>query len=269
MECDVLAGEHGPSCIKSLHQIPDFKLIYVRFIEKKREDADLDNDISDSELEGPYGGPVPKKSKAVSPQSESKEEIGKWSTMSAPSPGKERVHIRDKAYSKSLSVVSMMKLGKVIKESKNSVVEVSTFDMRSMSWSALLRPVEFNIEDNHFAQGGFRKAFKARSETHGFEGQTWVVKYYLPDSVKDIKATNQTVENHTKKVVQMHLLAKNFAEQMSNLIHDKDKNGAFGECFSFGSFHFSTVPPYGRENPRGEQSRQKWIWKQKSEWCVD
>ena len=234
-----------------MHQIPDFKLIYVRFIEKKREDADLDNDISDSELEGPYGGPVPKKSKAVSPQSESKEEIGKWSTMSAPSPGKEKVHIRDKVYSKSLSVVSMMKLGKVIKESKNSVVKVSTFDMRSMSWSALLRPVEFNIEDNHFAQGGFRKAFKARSETHGFEGQTWVVKYYLPDSVKDIKATNQTVEDHTKKVVQMHLLAKNFAEQMSNLIHDKDKNGAFGECFSFGSFHFSTVPPIRKRKSEG------------------
>ena len=82
------------------------------------EDSDLDNDISDSELEGPYGGPVPKKSKAVSPQSESREEIGKWNTVSAPSPVKDKVCIKDKVYPKSLSIMSMMKLGKVIKESK-------------------------------------------------------------------------------------------------------------------------------------------------------
>ena len=63
----------------------------------------------------------------------------------------------------------------------------------------------------------------------------------LPDSVKDIKATNQTVEDHTKKVVQMHLLAKNFAEQMSNLNHDKDKNGAFGECFSYNKIYFGKI----------------------------
>ena len=63
LECNILAAEHGPSC-KALHQIPDFKLIYVQFIEKKdmpTEDAELDNNISDSELEGSDGGPVPKK----------------------------------------------------------------------------------------------------------------------------------------------------------------------------------------------------------------
>ena len=52
--------------------------------------------------------------------------------MSAPSPVKEKVRIRDKVCPKSLSVVSMMKLGKVIKDSKNSFVEVSTFDMQSI-----------------------------------------------------------------------------------------------------------------------------------------
>eukprot|EP00794_Sanderia_malayensis_P021018 gene21018-23070_t len=31
MECDVLADERGPSC-KSLEQIPDLKLIHIRFI---------------------------------------------------------------------------------------------------------------------------------------------------------------------------------------------------------------------------------------------
>eukprot|EP00794_Sanderia_malayensis_P004140 gene4140-4693_t len=31
MECDVLADERGPSC-KSFEQIPDLKLIHIRFI---------------------------------------------------------------------------------------------------------------------------------------------------------------------------------------------------------------------------------------------
>ena len=31
--CDVLAGEQGPSCF-SVKQIPDFKVIHVRFIER-------------------------------------------------------------------------------------------------------------------------------------------------------------------------------------------------------------------------------------------
>ena len=32
MLCDVLAGEHGPSC-SSLDQIPDIRVVYIRFNE--------------------------------------------------------------------------------------------------------------------------------------------------------------------------------------------------------------------------------------------
>ena len=78
-------------------------------------------------------------------------------------------------------------------------MEVSTFDMQSMTWSALPGQVEFNIEDSHFAQEGFRKAFKATSQTHGSEGQTWLVKYYLPDSVKDVKALTKPLKIAQKR----------------------------------------------------------------------
>ena len=39
MICDVLAGEQGPSCA-SLDQIPDLKVVHVRFIEPNDRDAD-------------------------------------------------------------------------------------------------------------------------------------------------------------------------------------------------------------------------------------
>ena len=44
---------------------------------------------------------------------------------------------------------------------------------------------------------------------------TWVIKKYLPKSISDIQATGQSIEQHTKKVVQMHYLARNFAGRLS------------------------------------------------------
>ena len=41
MICDVLAGEQGPSCT-AVQQIPDLKVVHVRFIEPNDRDADHD-----------------------------------------------------------------------------------------------------------------------------------------------------------------------------------------------------------------------------------
>ena len=41
MSCDVLAGEQGPSC-SSVKQLPTLKVIHVRFIEGKVEDAPIE-----------------------------------------------------------------------------------------------------------------------------------------------------------------------------------------------------------------------------------
>ena len=44
------------------------------------------------------------------------------------------------------------------------------------------------------------------------------MKRYLPEALKEIQDTGQTAEVHTKKVVQMHMLAKNFANQLAQKI---------------------------------------------------
>ena len=47
-----------------------------------------------------------------------------------------------------------------------------------------------------------------------FHGQQWVVRRYLASTVDIIKQTKQTFEQHTKRVVKMHTLARNFAQKL-------------------------------------------------------
>ena len=70
------------------------------------------------------------------------------------------------------------------------------------------------MEKEPFGTGGFRQAFKATSNDKEFQG-SWVIKKYLPKSISDIQATGQSIEQQTKKVVQMHYLARNFTARLS------------------------------------------------------
>ena len=56
--------------------------------------------------------------------------------------------------------------------------------------------------------------FKATSKMQQFHGQQWVVRRYLASTVDIIKQTKQTVEQHTKRVMKMHTLARNFAQKL-------------------------------------------------------
>ncbi len=88
-----------------------------------------------------------------------------------------------------------------------------------MFWSCIPEQVEFNIESESFAEGGFRKAFKANGITPGYK-HTWVIKQYLPKTLEVIKDLGQSTESHTKRVIQMNSLAKNFADQLAKRVDD-------------------------------------------------
>jgi hypothetical protein len=49
-ECDVLAGEQGPSC-RTLDQVPNLKLIHVRFVGKSKRQQEFDDSFIPSENE--------------------------------------------------------------------------------------------------------------------------------------------------------------------------------------------------------------------------
>ena len=156
-------------------------------------------------------------------------------TSSLPSPKKQYGSQVSKVYPKSLSVVEMLKLGNVIAKNTTTVIDVFMFNIEHMEWSTAPMTVEFRIADHPFASGGFREAFKATSDTPGFSGVTWVIKKYLKGTLEDIIKTNQTVESHTRKAVQMHHLARNFTSQLKEKV-EKETLTEFGT-----SFHYKKV----------------------------
>ena len=77
--------------------------------------------------------------------------------------------------------------------------------MTEMAWSGKAMPGEFNIQRKPLRTSGFRKVFKATGSGE-FKGSTWVVKRCLGNGKKDILGLGQSLEEHTKKVVQMDYL---------------------------------------------------------------
>ena len=159
VECDVLAGEQGPSC-KTLDQIPNLKLIHVRFVgtTMKYNSKDLDSSSKDS-----VSPPTGKKMYEV-PDSRTScylSEIHSKQTKSLerhPNPKDKTANV----YPKSLSVTQMLNLGKVLQR-KSIVAEIFKFNLEDMNWSSIPEKVELVIENEPFPKGGFREVFKAKS----------------------------------------------------------------------------------------------------------
>ena len=59
--------------------------------------------------------------------------------------------------------------------------------------------------------------------------------------MKCISDTDQTVDQHNRKVVQMHLLARNFASQLEAEIKANEESEIFGSAFRYRKiFHVET-----------------------------
>ncbi len=105
--------------------------------------------------------------------------------------------------------------------------------MELLFWCKIPQSVEFHIEREAIGTGGFWKAFKARTKHPNFSSQAWVAKYYLPTALECIKQTGQTVDDHNRKLVQMHLLAHNFALQLEEGLKIKDVKHLYGATLKF------------------------------------
>ena len=191
-----------------LDQLPDTKVIHVRFIESELETI---QDISGS----------PSKRIKKTPNS-----FG-GSPSKANTGDKQKKH-----YPKSLSISEMLKLGKKI-EATTITVELFTFDFQSMTWSKQSERVEFSVSKKPFASGGFREAYKATSLHQQFADKTWVIKKYLPSTLKTIEDMEQMAESHTKNVVQMHHLAASMADSLSVAVKKTKNQELFGEFFRY------------------------------------
>ena len=235
--CDILAGEQGPSC-KSLSQIPDLKVVYVRFIP---DTADSEGDVDNST-------PSTAKKRKIAAESLTYSDFRPPPSKCRSSPSK-LVHSKQQLpdstkstyYPRSLSISDMIKLGKTNTDTATTIVRIFRFDMEVLSWSKVPTTVEFYEEKEAIGTGAFRKAFKATSKNAEFAGTTWVIKHYLPSALKCISDTGQTVDQHNRKVVQMHLLARNFASQLEAEIKENEESEIFGTAFKYRKiFHGET-----------------------------
>ena len=204
------------------------KVIHVRFIEGKVQDA-------------PVEVLCERRKRKIDDISEGDNaEHGKAAVAVASLPQQVSSQSPSKFVPQSLSVVEMLRLGKLIPNT-TTPVEIFNFDMSVMAWTGRPTAVEFSIESQPLGTGGFRKAFKATSNDRGFQGSTWVVKRDLEKASEDIIAIGQTLEEHTKKVVQMHYLARNFAAKLKEELIASDNEILFGETISYKKIYMGTI----------------------------
>ncbi|CAB4005434.1 transient receptor potential cation channel subfamily M member 6-like [Paramuricea clavata] len=109
-----------------------------------------------------------------------------------------------------------------------------------MTWSVPPVKAEFVVSKEPFGEGGFRRAYRATSSTDDFKGQEWVVKKYLPTTLACLQETGQSAEDHSKKIVQTHMLAGNFAEQLQSSIATKCLS-EFGATFSYNKVYMGRI----------------------------
>ena len=238
MEADILAGEQGPSCQMMKH-LKDLKVIFVRFVTRTELEAEETDFTNSSDLQGEsaahkrrhYTNPLINKSLAGPSNSRQIMSEPEAKTYRSPLQGEQVTSM----YPKSLSVADMLKLGKVVVRSPTTMIKVFSFDTCNMAWSKITRNIEFVVEEQPIGQGGFRVAYKATCATlcPDFSGKSWVVKKFLPETLDTLKALNQTPEEHAKRVVQMHHLARYLTQQLVERIQKEDVAEEFGQHFQF------------------------------------
>jgi hypothetical protein len=208
-ECDVLAGERGPS-YTSTSQIKNWKVIHVRFIEGAQNLVHAVSHQSEPTKHSP------------------KKRIIHTNVTARSENLSSRLHM---SVAPSISLSKMLKIGKVINlDSDIITLHLEEFSIANMEW---LMPVEVKISLRRmpFAEGSFREAYIA-NVLSGLPTGKYVLKKYLKDKTDEITELFGSLEAHTRKAVQLNALARNFAQNMASEV----------PCLEFGStFHYNKV----------------------------
>ena len=99
-----------------------------------------------------------------------------------------------------------------------------------------MRNLELAVESTKFASGTFRNAFKGEQINEKGEKKIWVVKTYNEKATTTIIVDlGSTLEDHTRKQVQMHEVTKHVTKGFSMKVPQE-----FGECFSYNHVFYTT-----------------------------
>ena len=147
-------------------------------------------------------------------------------------------------FPQSVPLSQLIKIGKLIPPKKDIVtLQLEAFDVASRSWNDPVEAV-LSISIDKFASGACRDAYLATG-LKGVSGK-FVVKRYRSDQVVQLIQLFHCLDTHTRKVVQMHALARHF----SLMLRDCAPPG-FGDTFLYTKLfyaklkeEFITVEPY-------------------------
>ena len=205
MECDILAGERGPSWTET-SQISNWKTIHVRFFERSEES-----------------------------QMCQKLEIKETKSQGTPEKPARPMSTRVAA---SVPLSAMLKVGKLIQPTAEIVsVQLEEFDLGEKSWR---QPFEtrLSLSKQKFASGSFRDAYHATALSELSSGK-YVLKKFKEDQVQEIERLFSSMEIHTRKMVQMNSLARNFAQKLAT-----EAPVEYGSHLSYNKVYFGKL--YGQ-----------------------
>ncbi|KAJ7365535.1 hypothetical protein OS493_005647 [Desmophyllum pertusum] len=132
----------------------------------------------------------------------------------------------------SVSVSELMQAGKLVrpKAKQKATLLLEKFDVKTGEWNTETT-LQMLIDAEKFSSGGFRDAYEGRSLSPN-DNQKWVIKKYNTKAKDTIVTTMKTTaEDHTRKQVQMHSVARQLTKQFSSKVPTQ-----FGQ-----SFHYNRV----------------------------
>lgn len=218
--CDILASDRGPSCNK-LEQLKGKKVFFIRFLQPGSENEDQGNNPPKLDIVND----VMQKQARSGPATQS-------------SPVKLTVNPRapPTVFPKSVSIGDLLRAGKLVKAPKATTLNLEHFDVHACLW-VNASTLKLHIDEQKFASGAFRDAFRAKCVDPPEMRGEWVLKRYQETSVTTIKDTlGMSVEGHTRKQVQMHAVARNITQQFAS-----KAQAEFKETFTYGKVFYSLL----------------------------
>ena len=216
--CDILASDRGPSC-STMEQVKGKKVYLIRFVQPIGTVPEVDFKPEWREYKKHcMKSPAASSSSSVGAITEC---IGETSVVSP----------------KSVSVADLLKAGKLVKplQQERVILHLEEFDIELRSWNEAAS-VEFMIDELKFAHGGFRDAHNAYAQSSKLPSRKWVVKKYQNGAIKAITDDlHISIEDHTRKQVQLHAVARSMAKQFSRRVPVQ-----FGETFHYRKTYYST-----------------------------
>ena len=140
-------------------------------------------------------------------------------------------------FPESVSIDQLLMAGKLVKAQQKDRVtlDLESFDVKNREWQNEAK-LELLLEREKFSSGAFRNAFKGTAEVDG-ERKTYVVKMYNEKALRTIEQTlNTAVEDHSRKQVQMHAVARHITKGFSLKVPPE-----FGECFKYNKVYYSCL----------------------------